>query len=53
MNCSEMINKISDYPTNHPERLEIIRECYSDAPTIIFTFIIIIFTFIFTLIEKL
>mgnify|MGYP006135967337 CR=1 FL=1 len=52
MNCSEMINKIYDYPNNHPERLNIIRECYSDAPTIIATFIIIILTFILTLIEK-
>ena len=53
MNCTLMLQNLSSYSLNDPMRLQIQRECISDGLTIIFTFIIIVITFLATLFDNL
>lgn len=46
MNCTEMIPKISDYPYNHPLKIEVMRECYDDSLTIILTILFLIVSYL-------
>ena len=48
-----MLQNLSSYSLNDPMRLQIQRECIGDGLTIIFTFIIIVITFLATLFDNL
>lgn len=52
MNCTAMKLNLYSYPINHPNRIQIERECFSDSLTIILTMFLIILGIISTFFEK-